>query len=908
MNTIAMWLRAPVLVGPLFFPFSAMAVSEGGLQSIKLLTPQVGWAANSADLFWTTDAGNHWETRTPRSASKEVIEDVFFLNTSVGWVLLAGADANDQVRFDLASTDDAGKTWQVAHIEMPRDTADDFSGRGSMFFTDPLHGWMDLSINSGSAFNPGALLYTVDGGVIWSYAAGQPGVAGSLCFFDARDGMLSGGSGNTEFYVTHDGSKSWAEVSLTASQVLPADFPTFSTPTCNGKIGFVPVTYSGREGTKAALVLFSTVDAGREFHIDRVVPTLGETSPGQEITTALVDSHLISLGVSNRTGLLLTAVPRSGNQMSATFQVGGTPIAVLKASFSTPSQGWALTSTGLLSTADGGGTWTEITPNRERRVLPLESDQLGAVDSTQALGTAPSRGRLFDQSSAAAAVSKNTRLGFDIGLVPLTAQMNIWWQSSPYFESGLYLPGAANKKKDINLNSTWVSTVSGQGWGLIPIWVGPQAPCVLPATKRTKLKLFTTVNPYSQGQAEAAKAIAAVKALSSSLGPVVYYDMENYDTTVATGCSATVIQFLNGWVNAMQASGYKAGIYGNPGPAQQDFSQLSPLPDDAWISWPPLPTMPPVVSIWGLQKLCDFYTKTPCAAPLWYDSQRIHQYLIDNVETWGGLSLKVDRNVVDADVAVSSTLAKPYTAFTFVTPSCSNLGAPVSFFGINNLGTAVGNFTDTNNNDHAFLYSTANGCNVIPDPPVYIKYMGAMGINDAGKVGIWSQGESGTYYYIYNSKTQKYSASLTLRNAIIGINDGDYVVTDNGPYQGFFQNADYNGISRTLASLSPMGLNGNNVIVGSTSSTCGGLYYPLSQMYMTCLPRGSAGINNSLQILVTNGGGGPNYIFDYPSGTSSIALPSGDVAFGINDYSEIVGFDHNGAPFIACPAGYPVCP
>jgi hypothetical protein len=50
--------------------------------------------------------------------------------------------------------------------------------------------------------------------------------------------------------------------------------------------------------------------------------------------------------------------------------------------------------------------------------------------------------------------------------------------ASPYYDVGVYLLGAANHNTNANLNANWVQGAQPQGWGLIPIWVGPQAPCV----------------------------------------------------------------------------------------------------------------------------------------------------------------------------------------------------------------------------------------------------------------------------------------------------------------------------------------------------------------------------------------------------------------------------------------------
>src|ERR1700678_4275711 len=100
-------------------------------------------------------------------------------------------------------------------------------------------------------------------------------------------------------------------------------------------------------------------------------------------------------------------------------------------------------------------------------------------------------------------------MGLDKSLVPKPTAMNQWWKFRPYSASALYLPGAVNKKKDPNLNPQWVSAVESYGWGLISIWVGPQAPCAI----QKGLVSIQPKNPYGQGKGEAGKAIAAATAL-----------------------------------------------------------------------------------------------------------------------------------------------------------------------------------------------------------------------------------------------------------------------------------------------------------------------------------------------------------------------------------------------------------
>src|SRR5207302_7155912 len=60
--------------------------------------------------------------------------------------------------------------------------------------------------------------------------------------------------------------------------------------------------------------------------------------------------------------------------------------------------------------------------------------------------------------------------GFDACNAPSTSALAAWWGTSPYRWFGTYLGGeAAGSCSGANLTASWVGSVIGQGWGLLPI-------------------------------------------------------------------------------------------------------------------------------------------------------------------------------------------------------------------------------------------------------------------------------------------------------------------------------------------------------------------------------------------------------------------------------------------------------
>lgn len=392
------------------------------IESMKLLTSDVGWAANRSSLFWTTDNGKHWKDIAPRTRVQGEIVSVFFLDNSVGWVLLlAGGQQADEPRFDLAATIDAGAHWSTTPVVIPNLNSESmqFMGDGRIDFVDPRHGWLNLSVASSANFRLGALLATTDGGKQWDWVPQSPGVSGAIRFPTLKDGWLAGGPGGEKLFATHDGSKTWQEVSLPPpAQAQRTMRPTYDLPTFeDGKRGFLPVTYGGGEGAGLSLVLFSSDDGGLSWKLDRTLPNLPEIYGGVPLPSVVVESILITSLVTNQTNLTLKTVERGGKFGSVTAAVAEHVSSVDQLSFVLRTRGWILLDGKLLSTADGGSSWSNITPRATRAATAdgVDHQLESSTDFEGCLSLAPS-----------AAVSPGVHLGFHACQAPSAANLQTW--------------------------------------------------------------------------------------------------------------------------------------------------------------------------------------------------------------------------------------------------------------------------------------------------------------------------------------------------------------------------------------------------------------------------------------------------------------------------------------------------
>jgi hypothetical protein len=217
-------------------------------------------------------------------------------------------------------------------------------------------------------------------------------------------------------------------------------------------------------------------------------------------------------------------------------------------------------------------------------------------------------------------------LGFDSCTVPSTSSTQAWL-GSPYRAMAVYLGGANRACPDGNLSAEWVTAVQGQGWSLIPIYVGLQAPCT---------DGFSTIDPgqaVSQGSQAAGDAASRARDFGLGQGTAIFFDMEAYDP-IGGPCSGAVTAFLTGWSTEIEHQGDVSGVYGSLGSVLADLVDTrATRPDLIWFAnWDGVVT-----------------TSDP-AIPgnLWSGHRRIKQYLGGHDETYGGVTINIDSNAVDA--------------------------------------------------------------------------------------------------------------------------------------------------------------------------------------------------------------------------------------------------------------------
>ncbi|HEY6737845.1 MAG TPA: glycoside hydrolase domain-containing protein [Actinopolymorphaceae bacterium] len=224
-----------------------------------------------------------------------------------------------------------------------------------------------------------------------------------------------------------------------------------------------------------------------------------------------------------------------------------------------------------------------------------------------------------------------TGLGFDQCAAPSQSAMNAW-RSSPYQVVGIYISGPQRACAQPNLTASWVANQAANGWRMIPIEVGPQAPCTSYANRMSS----DPATARSQGSQRATASAQAAEALGIPPGSVLYNDIENYPR--GGSCTAAVLSFISGWTDTLHDLGYLSGMYSSAGSGMRDLvdavgnSQYS-LPDHIWFAW------------WNGKADADGGTYIP--DHLWANGQRIHQYRGDHNETHGGVTINIDSNYLD---------------------------------------------------------------------------------------------------------------------------------------------------------------------------------------------------------------------------------------------------------------------
>jgi len=228
-----------------------------------------------------------------------------------------------------------------------------------------------------------------------------------------------------------------------------------------------------------------------------------------------------------------------------------------------------------------------------------------------------------------------TGYAFDTCSAPPQAAMDAWWQESPYSAVGVYIGGSNRLCEQPELTAGWVRTQQRRGWHVLPLFVGPQASCSGYADKMSA-DLGTA---EQQGRQQAGLAIQAARSLGIKARSTIYYDLEDYDIA-PDDCRRAALSFVSGWTEALHHAKYTSGVYSNIAAAitSLDFADRADpgaytMPDEIWFAW--------------ANGRADVKTDSRVQSNQWDDHARVHQYLVDTTQSYGGYSLVMDADWAD---------------------------------------------------------------------------------------------------------------------------------------------------------------------------------------------------------------------------------------------------------------------
>lgn len=298
-----------------------------------------------------------------------------------------------------------------------------------------------------------------------------------------------------------------------------------------------------------------------------------------------------------------------------------------------------------------------------RRILATFRAGRGAALPPTSRRAGPSH---HDLHSPAASAGTGTKAevyrgeGFDTCEAPDEQQMAAWKQYSPYGAIGVYVGGV--NAACTNVTASWVADETASGWAVFPIYVGMQAPCAdQPGLVSMSDNPATATD---QGMESAKNAIADAESYGIGTGTTIYFDMEAWNVD-APSCNAAVLGFITGWTEELHASHYRSGMYGSLGagisPGIVSLYGTNGAPGVIWFAdWDGEATT----------------ATTALPAAYWSHHQRIKQYAGNVWQSYGGVSIEVDPDYLDAP-----TLARVGPTVSAIVPSTAPVGARVQVLG-----------------------------------------------------------------------------------------------------------------------------------------------------------------------------------------------------------------------------------
>lgn len=221
--------------------------------------------------------------------------------------------------------------------------------------------------------------------------------------------------------------------------------------------------------------------------------------------------------------------------------------------------------------------------------------------------------------------------GFDACTAPPLSTMRVF--RGDYAAVGIYIGGVNYACAYGNLSTSWVRSAAGMGWGMLPTYVGPQSPCWAGHGV-----LIKPASAAAEGKAAAVDAVNDARMFGFPARSPLYYDMEAYAGSAS--CTQAVLAFLGAWDHQVNLAGYVTGVYSSQDSGIDDLQAAVAhkmpgftRPDTIWIA------------LWdGVPSLSD-------GTLAWPVDDRAKQYLGNVTATFGGISLRVDKDIVAGPVA-----------------------------------------------------------------------------------------------------------------------------------------------------------------------------------------------------------------------------------------------------------------